>query len=50
MLFRSVYKIGLIKNQYGFSTAIGLMNNVLNFIVLVCANKLSNKIFGSGLW
>lgn len=45
-----VYKIGLIKNQYGFSTAIGLMNNVLNFIVLVCANKLSNKIFGSGLW
>lgn len=45
-----VYKIGLIKNQYGFSTAIGLMNNLLNFIVLVCANKLSNKIFGSGLW
>lgn len=45
-----VYKIGLINNQFSFSTAIGLMNNVINFIVLVCANKLSNKIFGSGLW
>lgn len=45
-----VYKIGLINNQFSFSTAIGLMNNVINFIILVAANKLSNKIFGSGLW
>ena len=45
-----VYKQGLINNQFGYSTAIGLMNNVINFIVLICANKLSNKIFGSGLW
>ena len=45
-----VYKIGLVNNQFSFSTAIGLMNNVINFIVLVAANKLSNKIFGSGLW
>lgn len=45
-----VYKIGLTNNQFSFSTAIGLMNNVINFIVLVAANKLSNKIFGSGLW
>ncbi len=45
-----VYKIGLINNQYSFSTAIGLMNNVINFIILVAANKISNKIFGSGLW
>ena len=45
-----VYKIGLINNQFSFSTAIGLMNNVINFIILVIANKLSNKAFGSGLW
>lgn len=45
-----VYKIGLINNQFSFSTAIGLMNNVINFVILVAANKLSNKIFGSGLW
>lgn len=45
-----VYRIGLINNQFSFSTAIGLMNNLINFIILVAANKLSNKIFGSGLW
>ncbi len=45
-----VYKIGLVNQQYSFSTAIGLMNNVINFIILVTANKVSNKIFGSGLW
>lgn len=44
------YRIGLINNQFSFSTAIGLMNNVINFIVLVIANKSANKLFGSGLW
>ena len=45
-----VYRIGLISNQYSFSTAIGLMNNLINFTILVAANKISNKFFGSGLW
>ncbi len=45
-----VYKIGLVNAQFSFSTAIGLMNNVVNFIVLVIANTTANKIFGSGLW
>lgn len=45
-----VYKIGLVNNQFSFSTAIGLMNNIINFVILVAANKISNKIFGSGLW
>ncbi|WP_322170929.1 ABC transporter permease [Acutalibacter caecimuris] len=45
-----VYKIGLVSNQFSFSTAIGLMNNLINFTILVAANKISNKIFGSGLW
>lgn len=45
-----VYKIGLVSQQYSFSTAIGLLNNVINFIILVIANKAANKLFGSGLW
>ena len=45
-----MYKIGLVNAQFSFSTAIGLMNNVVNFIVLVIANTTANKIFGSGLW
>ena len=45
-----VYRVGLISNQFSFSTAIGLMNNLINFTILVAANKISNKVFGSGLW
>lgn len=45
-----VYKIGLVNAQYSFSTAIGLMNNVINFIILVIANTVANKLTGSGLW
>ncbi len=26
------------------------VNNVINFVILVDANKLANKLFGSGLW
>ena len=45
-----VYKIGLKSQQFSFSSAIGLFNNVINFIILILANTAANKITGSGLW
>lgn len=45
-----VYKVGLQNAQFSFSTAIGLMNNVINFIMLIIANTAANKLTGSGLW
>ncbi len=44
------YKIGLVNGNYGYSTAIGLFNNVINFIILVIANAVANKLTGTGLW
>lgn len=44
------YKIGLTNGQYSYSTAIGLFNNVINFAILIIANKIANKLSGSGLW
>ena len=44
------YKVGLLQSEYGYSTAIGLFNNVINFIVLVVVNKLARKLSGSSLW
>lgn len=38
-----VYKIGVINAQYGYSTAIGLFNAVINFILLLTANKIAKK-------
>lgn len=44
------YKVGMIERSYGFSTAVGLFNSVVNLILLVSVNKISKKVSGNGLW
>ncbi len=44
------YKVGLLQNQYSYSTAIGLFNNVINFTILILVNRFARKISGEGLW
>ena len=39
-----VYKMGLVSNQYSYSTAIGLFNTVINFAFLVTANLISKRV------
>lgn len=39
-----VYKTGLLSAQYSYSAAIGLFNNVINFILLILVNKITQKI------
>ena len=46
------YKVGtggMIPN-YSYGAAIGLMVSIVNLCLVVSANKLSNKLSGSGLW
>ena len=38
-----VYKIGVISNQISFSTAVGLFNNVINFVFLITVNIIAKK-------
>jgi putative aldouronate transport system permease protein len=45
-----VYKVGLEKSDFGFSTAVNLFNNVINCIVLILSNKISKKVSGSSLF
>jgi putative aldouronate transport system permease protein len=45
-----VYKIGIQGGQYSYSTAIGLLNNIINFIILISVNKISGKISDTSLW
>jgi putative aldouronate transport system permease protein len=42
-----VYKVGLIQGQFGFASAVGLFNGVINLILLVIADRIS-KLLGSG--
>jgi putative aldouronate transport system permease protein len=45
-----VYKAGLLQAQFGFATAIGLFNALLNFAFLLYANYLSKRYSESSLW
>ena len=39
-----VYKMGLLNGDYGFSTAVGLFNSVINVILLLFVNKIVSKL------
>lgn len=39
-----IYKKGLIDGDYGFSTAVGLFNTVINVILLIAVNKIVKKM------
>lgn len=45
-----VYTNGIQKGEFSYSTAIGLFNSVINFILLFGANRFSKKLTGSSLW
>ena len=45
-----VYRVGLQNFEYGYSTAVGLFNSVINFILVIIANALSRKFTETSLW
>ena len=45
-----VYKMGLINNQYSYSTAIGLFNSLINIVLLVIVNTISKRLTENSLW
>ena len=45
-----VYRMGLGQQQYSMTTAVGLFNSVVGFILVVSGNFFSKKISGSSIW
>jgi len=45
-----VYRKGLQEFNYGYSTAVNLFNSVINFILLLVANKISKKYTENSLF
>lgn len=45
-----VYRVGLGKMDYSFSTAVGLFNSVVGFILVISGNYLSRKVMNRGIW
>ncbi len=45
-----IYNQGLTQGELSFSTAVGLFNSIINIILVVLANFVSNKLTDTGLW
>ncbi|KOR76090.1 ABC transporter permease [Paenibacillus solani] len=45
-----MYKSGILNAEYSFSAAVGLFNNLINFIVLYLVNKFAQKFSETSLW
>ncbi|MBR0218790.1 MAG: sugar ABC transporter permease [Clostridia bacterium] len=44
------YKQGMLGMKYSYSSAIGLFNNVVNFVFLIIVNGVSKRLSGNSLW
>ncbi|MDF2923697.1 MAG: sugar transporter permease [Paenibacillaceae bacterium] len=44
-----VYRNGLLQAQYSYSSAIGLFNNLINFVILLTFNRIARRT-GTSLW
>lgn len=45
-----VYRKGILEGAFSYSTAVGLFNSVINFMLLIVANTISKKAGEGGLW
>ena len=44
------YKIGIGGGEFSFSTAIGLFNSIVNFLLIIIVNNISKRVGEVGLW
>jgi putative aldouronate transport system permease protein len=45
-----VYRRGLMGGEFSFGAAVGLFNNVVNFVLLIAANRVARKVTEFSLW
>ncbi|WP_372238945.1 ABC transporter permease [Paenibacillus sp. FSL A5-0031] len=45
-----VIRVGLQQGQYGYATAVGMMQGVIALILVVTANRFARKVSGTSVW
>jgi len=45
-----VYRVGLVDMKYSYAQAVSLFQNVVGFIMVFAANKITKKLDGTTLW
>lgn len=46
----SVYRLAFETQQWSYSTAVGLFNSVVNFLLVILVNKICDRVSGTALW
>ncbi|MCQ2437126.1 MAG: ABC transporter permease subunit [Clostridia bacterium] len=44
------YRSGILDNKWGYSTAIGLMNSLVNLVLVIATNQISKRLSDNSLW
>lgn len=44
------YRIGILDNEFSYSTAIGLFNSIVNFVFLVIANAVAKRVSDTSIF
>ncbi|MDO5310537.1 MAG: ABC transporter permease subunit [Clostridia bacterium] len=45
-----VYRMGFSNQNWSYSSAVGLLNSIINMVLLLITNTMSKRLTGSGLW
>ncbi|WP_441907385.1 ABC transporter permease [Paenibacillus sp. MCAF9] len=45
-----VIRVGLQQGQYGYATAVGMMQGVIALVLVVTANRFARKVSGTSVW
>lgn len=45
-----VYKVGIISAQFGFATAVGLFNSIVNLVLILVVNRVARALSETSLW
>jgi putative aldouronate transport system permease protein len=45
-----VYRSGILESQYDYAAAVGFVQTVLNFVLLLSANKIAKRMGQESLW
>ena len=44
------YRLGIQNVQYSYTSAVGLFQSIVNFVLLVAANYVANRMGEHGIW
>ena len=44
------FRVGISKQSWSYSTAVGLLNSVVNFVIVIATNKFCSKLTETSLW